>query len=118
MFFLLFIGFILFLGAGLIKCIFEDVYICNYIQDLTDNFNWTRKFGFIISSGIGFFVDYIYGIVVGYYMYIEVSVFVRFGQLVRFFIFVYFVVNQDQCLQFYYYMYGNQIGRFSVKVLS
>lgn len=103
-------------GAGPTKCTFEDVYICNYIQDLTDNFNWTRKSGSTTSSGTGPSADHTYGTAAGHYMYIEASAPARPGQLARLFTPVYPAVNQDQCLQFYYHMYGNQIGRLSVKV--
>ena len=103
-------------GSGPTNCTFEDVYICNYIQDLTDNFNWTRQSGSTSSSNTGPSSDHTYGTSAGHYMYIEASSPARPGQLARLFTPKYPAVNQDQCLQFYYHMYGSQIGKLNVKV--
>ncbi|XP_078334103.1 MAM and LDL-receptor class A domain-containing protein 1-like [Crassostrea virginica] len=103
-------------GSGPTNCTFEDVYICNYIQDLTDNFNWTRQSGSTSSSNTGPSSDHTYGTSAGHYMYIEASSPARPGQLARLFTPKYPAVNQDQCLQFYYHMYGSQIGKLNVKL--
>lgn len=86
------------------------------MQDLTDNFNWTRKSGSTGSRGTGPTADHTYGTPTGHYMYIEASAPSRPGQLARLFTPVYTAVSQDQCLQFYYHMYGRQIGTLNVKV--
>lgn len=51
-------------------CDFEDASICNYQQDPTDNFDWTRKAGRTTSSGTGPTNDHTYGTSAGDYIYV------------------------------------------------
>lgn len=60
---------IFFLGIIFIGfCIFEDRIYCGYEQDICDDFQWIWKSSRIIFIGIGFFNDYIYGIILGMYI--------------------------------------------------
>lgn len=64
-----------------------------------DKFDWIRVNGYILIYGIGFFRDYIRGIVSGYYMFIEFLFFRRRGDKARFFSFFFRVVflNSNFC---------------------
>ena len=42
-------------------CDFEDPKICGYVQDRTDNFDWTRQTGQTSSTSTGPFADHTYG---------------------------------------------------------
>ncbi|XP_071956924.1 MAM domain-containing glycosylphosphatidylinositol anchor protein 2-like [Antedon mediterranea] len=43
------------------QCDFEDPQICNFVQDTTDDFDWTRASGGTDSSGTGPTYDHTYG---------------------------------------------------------
>lgn len=50
-------------------------------------------------------------------MYIEIFVFCRLGDYVCLEFLMYFVIDGNgNCLEFWYYMYGNGIGRLNVYI--
>lgn len=95
-------------------CGFEDEHICGFTQDnITDDFNWERIRGRTKSVGTGPPSDHTCrSPQYGYYMYIESSSKLR-GKKARMFSPVYRGINH-QCVEFYYHMYGRNIGTLKV----
>jgi hypothetical protein len=56
-----------------VNCNFEDIHICNYVQDKTDRFDWSRNQGGTRSSSTGPSADHTLGTNHGGYMYTEAS---------------------------------------------
>ncbi|XP_071956926.1 MAM and LDL-receptor class A domain-containing protein 2-like [Antedon mediterranea] len=54
-------------------CDFEEPVICGYLQDTTDDFDWTRRKGSTPSQNTGPSTDHSYKTGEGYYMYVESS---------------------------------------------
>ncbi|XP_013397768.1 MAM and LDL-receptor class A domain-containing protein 1-like [Lingula anatina] len=96
------------------SCDFEDAKICGYTQDKTgDQFDWTRASGATSSGNTGPSNDHTYGTPQGEYMYIEVSAPRKVNDIARLTSPKY-KDNQAMCLQFYYHMYGQDIGTLNV----
>ncbi|GFR70361.1 MAM and LDL-receptor class A domain-containing protein 1 [Elysia marginata] len=99
-------------GVPVATCDFENG-LCNYQQETTDVFNWSRHTGRTPSSSTGPNVDHTYGTDFGNYMYIEASnkapgsTAVLVAGPVN-------VSTSDLCLEFWYHMYGGNQGVLSV----
>lgn len=91
-------------------CDFEQD-ICGWINVLSgDDFDWFRDNGGMLLFIIGLSVDYIIGIKVGYYMYIEFFGGNRkVGEKV-WLVSDIFISIMGNCFYFWYYMYGVGIG--------
>ncbi|XP_033751998.1 MAM and LDL-receptor class A domain-containing protein 1-like [Pecten maximus] len=96
-------------------CTFEDVHICGYTQDSTDTFDWTRHSGATNSAGTGPTNDHTYKTSRGHYMYIETSSPRKPGDKARL-ISPTYTDSQAMCVQFYYHMYGSNIGALNVYI--
>ncbi|XP_033870376.2 MAM domain-containing protein 2-like [Acipenser ruthenus] len=92
------------------ECDFE-VDICGYTQDEKDDSNWIRKRGQTPTSYTGPKGDHTTG--VGYYMYIEASPMIS-GHNARLLSNKLRGFLHQQCLVFYYNMYGSGTGLLSI----
>ncbi|XP_047128245.1 MAM and LDL-receptor class A domain-containing protein 1 isoform X1 [Hydra vulgaris] len=96
-------------------CNFETKTLCQWSQDLTDKFNWTLNSGTTSSDGSGPNVDHTYGNKTGTYLYIEASYPRVKGDIARI---LSPLVRGDKvksrCFQFWYHMYGPDIGSLNV----
>ncbi|CAF0847412.1 unnamed protein product, partial [Rotaria sordida] len=99
-------------------CDFEDSSICNYQNDATTDFTWTRHKGSTSSSSTGATNDHTYGTSVGYYMYIETSAPRKPGDKARLITPEYTVSPGGSCLQFFYHMWGIDTGALNVFLKS
>ncbi|XP_033751988.1 MAM and LDL-receptor class A domain-containing protein 1-like [Pecten maximus] len=101
--------------AAVSSCTFEDQKLCGYTQDRRDNFDWSWKSGHTSSANTGPSADHTYGSARGHYVYIESSRPRLQGQKAR-------LLSTDNaptvgsCLQFWYHMYGRQIGNLTIYV--
>ncbi|GAB1598630.1 uncharacterized protein LOC106870625 [Argonauta hians] len=94
-------------------CGFEDESICGFEQEnVTDFFDWTRGEGGTPSSGTGPESDHTCESTKGHFMFIEASAKGR-GHRAILKSPVYRAFN-EQCVQFFYHMYGNHIGTLNV----
>ncbi|XP_013393210.1 MAM and LDL-receptor class A domain-containing protein 2-like, partial [Lingula anatina] len=96
-----------------VKCDFEKD-VCNYTQDNTDQFDWTRKSGSTSSSITGPTNDHTYGTPAGSYMYVESSSPRVQGDIARLITTSMAVGSSDSCIQFWYHMYGADTGSLRV----
>ena len=102
---------------GQASCDFELDTICGYTQDTTDQFDWTRQGGSTISFQTGPATDHTLGTSVGYYMYIETSSPRVQNDKARLLTHSYTPKpGSISCLQFWYHMYGSNIGTLNVYV--
>ncbi|XP_035699729.1 uncharacterized protein LOC118432298 [Branchiostoma floridae] len=83
-----------------------DTDLCQYTQDTTDDFDWTRNSGRTPTGGTGPTGDHTTGS--GHYMYIESSQNTgrREGDIARLISPTYLLFSGSQCLLFWTYMYG------------
>ncbi|XP_019632083.1 PREDICTED: MAM and LDL-receptor class A domain-containing protein 2-like [Branchiostoma belcheri] len=95
-------------------CDFELDVICMYTQDQSDDFNWRWDNGGTTSGSTGPAVDHTYGTSAGHYMYTEASSPQSPGDVARLTSHLYLNNSIGQCLDFWYHMYGNQIGTLNV----
>ncbi|CAH3118157.1 unnamed protein product [Pocillopora meandrina] len=105
------------------ECTFEAFvgslsHTCGWTQDTTDDFQWTRASGSTASYQTGPAFDHTYGTSQGYYMYIETSYPRKQGDKARLISPTYPAVKGGQCFQFWYHMYGQDIGTLNVYVKS
>eukprot|EP00058_Branchiostoma_floridae_P021559 XP_002607049.1 hypothetical protein BRAFLDRAFT_118690 [Branchiostoma floridae] len=91
-------------------CDFESYRICDYTQDRTDDFDWTRRRGSTITSGTGPTGDHTTG--TGYYMHTD-GTGQSLGKKARLKSPLIFE-RGDFCLEFYYHMYGSTVGSLNV----
>ncbi|XP_035827621.1 MAM and LDL-receptor class A domain-containing protein 1-like [Aplysia californica] len=94
-------------------CDFEDDW-CGYVQEKNDNFDWTRYRSSTSSVGTGPAGDHTLDSGNGYYVYIEASTPQRPGDKARI-VSPTYPGGGDQCLQFYYHMYGTAMGTLTVQ---
>eukprot|EP00794_Sanderia_malayensis_P017044 gene17044-18759_t len=97
------------------ECTFEDTGLCGWKNIHGDNFDWSRASGTTASFGTGPSSDHTYGTNFGYYMYIEASAPRSKGHK-AWLQSPTFAPSNGRCLQFWYHMYGYQVG--SLKVLK
>ncbi|KAK7098916.1 hypothetical protein V1264_003131 [Littorina saxatilis] len=96
-----------------LKCTFEDGNICGFTQSHNDKFDWTRYRRSTGSFGTGPNSDHTLGTASGYYMYTEASAPRHHGDKAQ-------IISPSQpstagaCLQFWYHMYGRQMGNLNV----
>ncbi|XP_013397767.1 MAM and LDL-receptor class A domain-containing protein 1-like [Lingula anatina] len=96
-------------------CDFENPTVCGFSQVTTgDQFDWTRAKGKTSSGGTGPNTDHTYNTDQGYYMYVEASSPRRNGDKAQLVSPVYSTTTQYQCLQFWYHMFGRNIGTLNV----
>ncbi|ESO97870.1 hypothetical protein LOTGIDRAFT_152977 [Lottia gigantea] len=97
-------------------CDFENPKICNYQQDIQDNFDWKRQSRNTGTTGTGPSSDHTYGTRKGNYMYIETSSPRRNGDVARLYTSQLPVLKTTSCFRFYYHMYGRNIGALNIKI--
>ena len=95
-------------------CDFESPDICNYQQDITADFKWTRQNKDTATSGTGPTYDHTYQTAEGYYMYIEASYPQYPGQKARLISDKIAKNPGGVCLNFWYHAYGASIGTLNV----
>ncbi|WAR02785.1 MLRP2-like protein [Mya arenaria] len=96
------------------RCNFEQD-ICNWIQDDSDDFNWSYKSGSTATMGTGPSLDHTYGNSTGHYIYIETSSPQRYNNTARIISPVFQRSNTGMCrMRFFYYMYGININTLNV----
>ncbi|XP_041365734.1 MAM and LDL-receptor class A domain-containing protein 1-like [Gigantopelta aegis] len=93
-------------------CDFE-LGICNWRQDTSDNFDWTRKTSSTSSQGTGPLADHTKGNSQGHYMYTEVSG-RNANDSARLISPKWSITSRGACFKFWYFMYGASINRLSV----
>ena len=92
---------------------------CTYTNTKTgDDFDWLRAQGGTSSRFTGPTVDHTLGTRSGHYMYIETSAPRVNGDKARFLSQTFPPTNNSACMSFYYHMYGAEIGKLSVILLT
>ncbi|XP_071486324.1 MAM and LDL-receptor class A domain-containing protein 1-like [Diadema antillarum] len=99
-----------------VACDFE-LDLCSWMQDTSDEFDWTRDYGGTSSSNTGPSVDHSTGTAEGFYAYIEVSSPRVQGDRARLLSPVYSDTD-NECLKFWYHLYGGAIGQLNVYTLD
>ncbi|KAI8477725.1 hypothetical protein Bbelb_445450, partial [Branchiostoma belcheri] len=92
--------------------------LCGYVQDETDQLQWTRQQGGTPSAGTGPSADHTLGTDAGHYMYMETSsdgVPLSEGDAARL-LSPRYPPTTSMCLTFFYHMYGANIGSLRVYV--
>ncbi|XP_033118987.1 MAM and LDL-receptor class A domain-containing protein 1-like [Anneissia japonica] len=98
------------------ECDFEDPSICNFVQDKTDDFDWTRKNGSTPSFNTGPSFDHTYANSEGYYLYIETSG-RSTNDTARLWTPQYSATN-GLCIKWFYHMYGRTVNTLNVYVVD
>ncbi|XP_030832894.1 MAM and LDL-receptor class A domain-containing protein 1 [Strongylocentrotus purpuratus] len=99
---------------GAFSCNFEQG-LCSYTQDRGDDFDWARSQGSTETSDTGPVVDHTHGTTQGYYLYAESSNPQSSGDKARL-TGAAEDADQPQCVEFYYYLYGDTMGSLRVYV--
>ncbi|CAL1541287.1 unnamed protein product [Lymnaea stagnalis] len=94
------------------SCDFENDF-CEYVQDKTDTFDWTRQVGSTSSTGTGPPNDHSYGTQFGHYIYIEATNETQ-GAAAILTVSNVSIGSSDMCLEFWYHMYGIGQGNLMV----
>lgn len=97
------------------KCDFESG-MCNYTQDGTDNFDWSRRYGGTPSGNTGPDVDHTTSRL-GTFVYIEASYPRIKGDKARLMTRYFAATQESQCLSFFLHMYSTNktmMGQFNV----
>ncbi|XP_066300036.1 MAM and LDL-receptor class A domain-containing protein 1-like [Branchiostoma lanceolatum] len=94
-------------------CDFEQSDLCGYTQDITDDFDWTQQSGASSTANSGPSNDHTYSTSVGKYVYIETSSPRQPGDSAKLTSPAY-PASQGKCLQFWYHMFGTDIGELTV----
>nr|XP_016850155.1 PREDICTED: MAM and LDL-receptor class A domain-containing protein 1 [Anolis carolinensis] len=104
-----------------LQCNFE-LGLCNWEQDMDDDFNWTRTQGPTSTPNTGPMKDHTLGTVKGYYLYIESSepqMFQNRAALLSPVFHSTFAYGNKSCLfRFHYHMFGKHIYRLAVSQRS
>ncbi|XP_033095243.1 MAM and LDL-receptor class A domain-containing protein 1-like, partial [Anneissia japonica] len=98
------------------KCDFEEPYICYFVQDESDDFDWIRTSGRTPSSGTGPNYDNTYGTLQGFYIYIEASL-QNLNDTARIWTLSYPATN-GTCIEWFYHMYGNTVNTLNVYIVN
>ncbi|CAF3418653.1 unnamed protein product [Rotaria socialis] len=96
-----------------INCTFENGW-CNFFQDTTADFQWTRTNIQTSSANAGPDFDHTSGS--GYYVFLEASSPRIPGDHARLISALQYPSSTPQCLTFWYHMYGSDIGTLNVFV--
>ncbi|XP_066483744.1 MAM and LDL-receptor class A domain-containing protein 1 [Tiliqua scincoides] len=100
-----------------LQCNFE-LGLCNWVQDMDDDFNWTRKQGPTSTLNTGPMKDHTLGTVKGHYLYIESSEPQMFQNRAALLSPVFnstFATGNKSCIfRFHYHMFGKHIYRLAV----
>ncbi|XP_033122121.1 MAM and LDL-receptor class A domain-containing protein 1-like, partial [Anneissia japonica] len=99
------------------QCDFEDPYLCYFVQDESDDFDWIRTSGSTPSSRTGPGYDHTYGTFQGFYIYIETSSPRNLNDIARLWTMTYPATN-GTCVQWFYHMYGATVNRLSVYIAN
>ncbi|XP_033107517.1 MAM and LDL-receptor class A domain-containing protein 1-like [Anneissia japonica] len=100
-----------------VSCSFETWNLCGYSQDLSDDFNWHAHNGATATIGTGPSRDHTLGSELGFYMYVETSVYPRIeGHKARLISPVWTATKFEQCIEFWYHMYGSDVGALSLYI--
>jgi hypothetical protein len=102
------------LAPTLYDCDFECNCVCNWMNDLSTNFNWTIGRGSTLSASTGPSVDHTTASRFGYYIYIETSAPAKPNDTARLVSPDLVVADEETCFRFYYHMYGSDIYRLNV----
>ncbi|XP_025085553.1 MAM and LDL-receptor class A domain-containing protein 1-like [Pomacea canaliculata] len=94
-------------------CNFDQASICNWIQDITDNFNWTLHHGATASLQTGPSYDHTQQNINGYYIYTEAS-HQPANATARIMSQTVTINNTGLCVHFWFHMYGSSIGLLNV----
>ncbi|KAJ8050465.1 MAM and LDL-receptor class A domain-containing protein 2 [Holothuria leucospilota] len=103
---------------GINDCDFEMPNLCGYIQDDTDDFDWTPNQGSTPLSGTGPSFDSTYRTPEGTYLFLNTSDSTSVFQRARLLSPVIDPVEwgEDQCWFFSYHIYGTHIGQLQIKM--
>ena len=96
------------------RCNFETDF-CNWIQDDSDNFNWSWQSGSTATIGTGPRLDHTLGTLTGHYIYIETSSPRRNGDKARLKSPVFQATMTASCrVRFFYHMFGKDVNSLNV----
>lgn len=96
------------------RCNFETD-ICNWVQDDSDDFDWSWQSGGTSTVGTGPGLDHTYGNLTGHYIYIETSSPRKMGNKARIYSPVFQTSNSGRCrMRFFYYMYGINVNALNI----
>lgn len=95
-------------------CTFEGANICGWWVDQSKPLKWQRATGATASIGTGPKNDHTYGTSAGHYMYIETSSGQQNARAEMWSNWYY--SNGQHCIQFFYHMFGDDIGTLSILV--
>ncbi|XP_057298293.1 MAM and LDL-receptor class A domain-containing protein 2-like isoform X2 [Hydractinia symbiolongicarpus] len=93
-------------------CTFEGADICRWYVDTSKQLKWQRGSSSTPSTKTGPSSDHTYGTAQGHYMYIETSVAAPNSKAYMYSPWYY--NTAQKCIQFFYHMYGNQIGSLDI----
>ncbi|XP_025085530.1 MAM and LDL-receptor class A domain-containing protein 2-like [Pomacea canaliculata] len=97
------------------RCNFE-VDLCNWIQDQTDVFDWTRKSGSTTTAGTGPDRDHTLGTETGTYLYLESSN-RKANDTARLKSLIFQPASEGQCyMRFFYHMFGKDINALNIYI--
>ncbi|GFN85246.1 MAM and LDL-receptor class a domain-containing protein 1-like [Plakobranchus ocellatus] len=97
-------------------CTFEAD-VCSFTQDKSDDYDWARDSRGTATLSTGPSVDHTYGTGRGSYMYAEASGSNRrAGEVARMSSPSFPAASGDQCLVFYYHMFGSGMGTLNVRM--
>lgn len=100
------------------RCNFENDF-CNWQQDTSDNFDWTRKTGATQSVNTGPSRDHTLGTLAGTYIYIETSSPRKPNDAARIYSRNFLATTSGQCvMRFFSHMYGAHINALNVYTRS
>ncbi|XP_076116199.1 MAM and LDL-receptor class A domain-containing protein 1-like isoform X1 [Mytilus galloprovincialis] len=98
-----------------VNCDFESSDICQFEQDSSDDFDWTRQTGETSSVDTGPTNDHTYKMEnKGFFMFIETSSPRATGDIARLMTPEQPSPSSDLCVQFWYHMYGQTISKLNV----
>lgn len=104
-------------SAPELQCNFE-LGLCNWEQDMDDDFNWTRRQGPTSTLNTGPMKDHTLGTVKGHYLYIESSepqMFQNRAALLSPVFHATFAAGNKSCIfRFHYHMFGKHVYRLAV----
>ncbi|XP_077978861.1 MAM and LDL-receptor class A domain-containing protein 1-like [Glandiceps talaboti] len=96
------------------NCDFEQS-MCTWTQELTDDFDWTRKTGATYTTGTGPSYDHTTSSEDGYYVYIEASSPRVPGDKARLICGTFNYHSPDGiCMKFWYHMYGPNVDNLNI----
>ncbi|XP_071951991.1 MAM and LDL-receptor class A domain-containing protein 1-like [Antedon mediterranea] len=102
-----------------VSCSFETLDNCGYRQDQSDDFNWRSRRGATDTRYTGPSQDHTFGTELGRYMYIETSQYQLIeGHKARLISPVWTITEPEQCVEFWYHMYGSDTGALSLFIRS